>query len=453
MIQPVRRETAASRRAGGTAENGARPPEAMIRAALERVLVTSALKGLPRRAAFLRFVVEETLAGRAGLLKGFNIAVAVFGRDQSFDPQSDPVVRLEARQLRNDLAHYYLDAGRDDPVRIDMPKGGYVPTFEWNRPLPAASVAVPESAVILEKSDRRTRPILISAIVGAACLVAGVLGTWQILSMGSQDPAIVPRFTENSEAYAMFLETRQLGRPPNIEARVLAAMELAREVQALDPSFGGGYAAESFQYWQYIVFGHSDSPDADARRALELARKAIEIDPEFGWGYQSLSRALQLAGDTQGAIAAAEHAVDLDPANAEHLGNLGLALAASGRAADAIGPLEEAIRLSEANVRTPFMNYLGVARFHNREFAKAAETIERNRDSGGPVGPHMYAYLAATYAMAGNEGRARAFAEQVRAASSEFSVRVFIENLIHDTESRQMFFEGLKKAGLDPETL
>jgi tetratricopeptide (TPR) repeat protein len=248
----------------------------------------------------------------------------------------------------------------------------------------------------------------------------------------------------------MFLETRQLGRPPSIEARVLAAMELARETQALDPSFGGGYAAESFQYWQYIVFGHSDSPDADAKRALELARKAIEIDPEFGWGYQSLSRALQLAGDTQGAIAAAEHAVDLDPGNAEHKGNLGLTLAISGRAADAIGPLEEAIRLTPDNVRTPYMNYLGIAYFFNREFAKAAEEIERNRDRGGPMGPHMYAYLAAAHAMAGNEGRARAFAEQVRAASSEFSVRSFIENLVHDAENRQLIFEALGRAGLDP---
>jgi tetratricopeptide (TPR) repeat protein len=230
-------------------------------------------------------------------------------------------------------------------------------------------------------------------------------------------------------------------------------MELARETQALDPSFGGGYAAESFLYWQYIVFGHSDWPDADARRALDLARQAIEIDPEFGWGYQSLSRALQLAGDTHGAIAAAEQAVDLDPGNAEHQGNLGLALVTSGRAADAIGPLEEAMRLAEQNVRTPYMNYLGIAYFHNREFAKAAETIERNRDRGGPTGPHMYAYLAAAHAMAGNQGHARAFAEQVRAASADFSVRHFIETLFADAAERQAVFQALEKAGLDPAEL
>ena len=452
MTRAASSEAAAGRAGGGAEENAARPPEAMIRAELERILGASPLEANERRSAFLRYIVEETLAGRSERLKGYNIAVEALGRDETFNPQSDPVVRLEARQLRNDLARYFVNTGRGDPVRIDIPKGGYVPTFEWTVAPPAPPM-LPSEVEVEGARDRRPKRALIAAAVGVGCLAAGAIGAWQFLSIRSQDPSIAPRFTENSEAYAMFLETRQLGRPPSIEARVLAAMELAREMQVLDPSFGGGYAAESFQYWQYIVFGHSDSPDADRKRALELARKAIAIDPEFGWGYQSLSRALQLAGDAEGAIAAAEHAVDLDPENAEHQGNLGLTLAISGRASDAIGPLEDAIRLAGDNVRTPYMNYLGIAYFHNREFAKAAETIKRNRDRGGPMGPHMYAYLAAAHAMVGNEGRARAFAEQVRAASSVFSVRGFIENLFHDAESRQLIFGALERAGLDPAQL
>ena len=70
-------------------------------------------------------MVEELLAGRADRLKGYTIATDVFGRDESFDPQTDPVVRLEARRLRRALEHCYLTAGRDDPIRIEIPKGGY----------------------------------------------------------------------------------------------------------------------------------------------------------------------------------------------------------------------------------------------------------------------------------------------------------------------------------------
>lgn len=78
---------------------------------------------------FLRFVVEETLAGRPDRLKAYTIALEVLGRDAGFDPQNDPIVRMEAGKLRRRLDHYYLKAGRDDPIQIEIPKGGYAPRF------------------------------------------------------------------------------------------------------------------------------------------------------------------------------------------------------------------------------------------------------------------------------------------------------------------------------------
>ncbi|MCB1489951.1 MAG: hypothetical protein KDJ88_21140 [Bauldia sp.] len=83
----------------------------------------------------LRFLVEEALAGRGDRLKGYTVGVAVFGREEGYDPQHDPIVRLEAHRLRQDLANYYVDAGSDDPIRISIPKGGYVPFFEPGRTL------------------------------------------------------------------------------------------------------------------------------------------------------------------------------------------------------------------------------------------------------------------------------------------------------------------------------
>lgn len=108
------------------------PDDEDVRAELERVLSSQYLEATDRRRSFLRYVVEETLAGRSDQLKGYTVATKVFGRAESFDPQSDPVVRLEARRLRRDLDCYYVDSGRHDPVRITIPKGSYVPRFEWN---------------------------------------------------------------------------------------------------------------------------------------------------------------------------------------------------------------------------------------------------------------------------------------------------------------------------------
>ena len=73
--------------------------------------------------------MEETLAGRAGRIKAYSVAISVLDRDDTFDPQTDPMVRIEASQLRRRLERYYLTQGVNDPVVIDLPKGGYVPVF------------------------------------------------------------------------------------------------------------------------------------------------------------------------------------------------------------------------------------------------------------------------------------------------------------------------------------
>lgn len=105
-------------------------PEA-VRDSLERVLQSPEFTGSERIRKFLRFIVEETLAGRADRIKAYSIAIVVFERDDSFDPLANPVVRIEAGRLRRRLERYYLTAGTGDPVRIDVPKGGYVPTFTF----------------------------------------------------------------------------------------------------------------------------------------------------------------------------------------------------------------------------------------------------------------------------------------------------------------------------------
>jgi adenylate cyclase len=103
--------------------------EEAIRAQLERILGHPEFHATEKMRDFLRFVVEQTLAGNARQLKGFTIATEVFGRDEDFDAAQDPVVRIQAGRLRRAMERYYLVAGVWDPVHIDIPKGGYVPVF------------------------------------------------------------------------------------------------------------------------------------------------------------------------------------------------------------------------------------------------------------------------------------------------------------------------------------
>jgi hypothetical protein len=81
----------------------------------------------------LRYVVEETLAARADAIKEYTLGLEVFERGESFDPREDPIVRVQARNLRMRLARYYAGPGAEDPVRIEVPKRTYVPVFEDQR--------------------------------------------------------------------------------------------------------------------------------------------------------------------------------------------------------------------------------------------------------------------------------------------------------------------------------
>ena len=103
-----------------------------VRKQLDLILGSNDFSASNRFRQFIKFVVEETLAGRGGRLKAYTIATQVFGRDRNFDPQLDPVVRVEAAKLRNKLEQYYLRRkGREqDDVYISIPKGCYVPKFE-----------------------------------------------------------------------------------------------------------------------------------------------------------------------------------------------------------------------------------------------------------------------------------------------------------------------------------
>ncbi len=108
------------------------PGERDVLAALGRVLDSGDFDASARSRGFIRFVVEETLAGRQEGLTQTAIAVAVFGRREGFDPTVDPIVRIQAGRLRRSLERYYLLSGANDPVRIEVPRGSYVPQWRWN---------------------------------------------------------------------------------------------------------------------------------------------------------------------------------------------------------------------------------------------------------------------------------------------------------------------------------
>ncbi|MER9140162.1 hypothetical protein NKI20_28580 [Mesorhizobium sp. M0830] len=110
----------------------ATPAAPAVRETLERLLASQTFGRSERARKLLRYLVEREQAGEADRLKGFSIAMDVFGKDGDFDPSTDAVVRVQAGRLRELLQHYFANEGVAEPVRIAIPRGGYVPAYELN---------------------------------------------------------------------------------------------------------------------------------------------------------------------------------------------------------------------------------------------------------------------------------------------------------------------------------
>jgi len=100
-----------------------------IRSQLSKILASQTFRSAEGQRAFLRFAVEETVAGRGEFLKEYTIGTQAFDRGESFDPRLDPIVRTQARKLRARLNKYFETEGALDALRIEFPKGSYTPSF------------------------------------------------------------------------------------------------------------------------------------------------------------------------------------------------------------------------------------------------------------------------------------------------------------------------------------
>jgi hypothetical protein len=95
----------------------------------QRVIAGPNFARSPLLTKFLLFVVAEALEGRGSEITEHQIGVQVFDRPADYRTLEDNIVRSYARQLRKRLAEHFADQGSSEPVRIDIPVGGYVPVF------------------------------------------------------------------------------------------------------------------------------------------------------------------------------------------------------------------------------------------------------------------------------------------------------------------------------------
>lgn len=156
------------------------PNPTAIASELERIAASSSFRKAQQCIRLLRYVTDCAREGRSNELKEYALGVAVFDRPESFDPRTDPVVRLEARRLRLKLAEYYQHEGLDDPVVIELPKGAYIPHFR-SRLAPQPEPPAPA----------RAKPPLVE-FAAAAALVVISLAVWYLLHRRAERAIVRP---------------------------------------------------------------------------------------------------------------------------------------------------------------------------------------------------------------------------------------------------------------------
>ena len=294
-----------------------------IREEMAKVLASPIFTRGERLSRFLRYIVEETVAGREDSLKEMVIGRDVFDRGENFDPRNDSIVRVEATRLRNKLMEYYL-AHPAAAMRIELPKGGYVVQF-----------AVVDKPVV--KSPRRAW--IVGAGVAASAAVGAILYTARAKKSG--------RESTNPEAARLYLEAHRLlaqhGAPPRqpdqLPAGLTESIPLFERVVALDPGFGAGWASLA---QAYMLAGNFHRPDrwTYQERARAAANRALAISGDLAEAHEVLGD-LALYRDWQfpEGVRQWEQVSHLVPRSAMAARSHGAALALMGRFEDALSEI------------------------------------------------------------------------------------------------------------------
>ncbi len=141
---------------------------------VQRIIQSKAFRTSEVHRNLLQYLAEKSLSGSADSLKEYTVGLDVFAKPDSYDPRQESVVRMHVGRLRQKLAEYYRSEGVDDPIFVDVPKGGFKVTFETRAIRPETVVPVPEPA--RRRGGKWRAQIILGALLAIAATCALVFG-------------------------------------------------------------------------------------------------------------------------------------------------------------------------------------------------------------------------------------------------------------------------------------
>jgi hypothetical protein len=256
------------------------------RAQIERLIQSRIFRASEVLRHLLSYLAEKSLAGESDSLKEYTIGLDALGKPASFDPRQESVVRMHTARLRQKLAEYYRTEGVEDPVVVDLPKGGFKLTFEPRQAVPepmpqvVAAVAAPEASPEAGRRWRVREIVLAAALIAAVgCAAYTAIRLWSVERTGSDTSAAwTPELRElwgpllsSSRrlvvcvATPLFVQVPGFGvvRDANVnewaeapKSKELSSLKGALQAPATEPSYGyanAGSATGAFLLGQFLA--------------------------------------------------------------------------------------------------------------------------------------------------------------------------------------------------------
>jgi TolB-like protein/Flp pilus assembly protein TadD len=219
-----------------------------------------------------------------------------------------------------------------------------------------------------------------------------IAGALALQLTGEERSLLSKRYTDNVEAYQLYLKGRYISNKWTPEG-FRRAIEYFNQAIALDPDYALAYAGLSDCYYSLSFFM---PPREVMPKMKEMAKKAVELDQSLAEAHSSLSVALEYHDlDWSGAEREGRRAVELNPNNVQVHLKFGDLLGNLGRFDEATSEFEKAQALDPTSAVT--VSQLAYHLVRTGDYARAIKesqkVLELEPEHGWPLGAMGFAYL------------------------------------------------------------
>ena len=434
---------------------------------LDKILRSPEFARATRLKEFLTYIVTEARQGRGDLIFGKTIAQDVYARGADIDGNGLNLVKVDAGRLRRRLNDYYAGTGTGDPVRINIPRGGYAPSFENVGPEDVGSqddlsenttAASPTAKAALFGSIGR-----LTRLAAIGLVVLGAVFWWsqdrfdKAGDSDTQAQATAERLAIQAKSYSALQavniagQARALIFPPTDPTRLQSALDMFGRAIELDADYFGGHAgAAQVLGLQSLFSPPGDVADTLLAVARQRADRAVELRPDSSWSQSASAWVYFISREFDQANEISMRAVAIDPTDFDALDFDSLIALFSGEFERARQSADPARHEGRAGSRFAFRNIYAAASFHAGLYNDTIRFFNEAAAKGDPVSQVSVVYLTAAYIRTGNTKRAEDLVKDFMKTWPNSRIDLLLNRTFSDQRFALEVVEPFKSAGWAP---